>query len=84
VVLVKRKRYARCTGLVGRQELWHKIAAMAVARSVAGLHPVGGSNSDELVFFFLSKLHGGAAQGFFFFFFQFCHFARVAIIHKDT
>ncbi len=82
MVLVKRKRYARCTVLVGRQELWHEIAAMAVARSVTDLHPVGSSNSDKLVFFFLSKLHGGAGTGSFFFFFQFCHVARVAIIHK--
>jgi hypothetical protein len=66
--------------LAGRQELWHEIAAMAVARSVADLHPVGGSNSDKLVFYFLSKLQGGAGTGFFFCFFG--HFARVAIIHK--
>ncbi len=71
MVLAKRKRYARCTGAVARQELWHEIAAMAVARSVAGLHPVGGSNSDKLVFYFLSKLHGGAGTGFFFFFSNF-------------
>jgi hypothetical protein len=67
-------RYARCRGLVGRQELWHEIAAMAVARSVTDLHPVGSSNSDKLVIFFLSKLHGGAAQGFFFFFFSILSF----------
>ncbi len=71
MVLVKSMRYARCRGVVGRQELWHEIAAMAVARSLTGLHPVGSSNSDKLVFFFLSKLDSGAAQGFFFFFSQF-------------
>ncbi len=68
MVLVKKKRYARWTALVGRQELWHEIAAMAVARSVPDLHPVGSSNSDKLFFFSLSKLHSGAAQGFFSFF----------------
>ncbi len=48
-----------------------KIAAMAVARRLTGLHPVGSSNSDKFVFFFSCQNWIVVRHRVFFFFFQF-------------
>jgi hypothetical protein len=72
-------RYARCRGLVGRQELWHENCCYGSGKEIDRLASGGKFEFGQVCFFFfLSKLDIGTAQGFFFFFFNF----GVAIIHK--